>query len=86
MMSWILLIVVLLALIVIGTWVSAVIFGRGTVMETPDAATDVTEGNLRALYSGSFDDLRFDVAPRGYRQDQVDELLAAVETLLKSHP
>ena len=86
MMSWILLFVVLLALIVIGTWASAAIFGRGTVMETPDKATDVTEGNLRALHSGSFDDLRFDVAPRGYRQDQVDELLAAVEALLKSRP
>lgn len=48
-------------------------------MEAPDQAVDTNEENLRALEEGRFDDLRFDVVARGYRQDQVDALLAAVE-------
>ena len=79
MMSWILLIVVLIALVIIGTWAWGSIVGRGTVMDTPDELVDVDLENLRALDDGRFDDLRFDVVPRGYRQDQVDALIAAVE-------
>ncbi|MTD92427.1 DivIVA domain-containing protein [Corynebacterium hiratae] len=82
MMSWILLIVVLIALVIIGTWAWGTIVGRGTVMEAPDTAVDTNEENLRALEEGRFDDLRFDVVTRGYRQDQVDALLAAVERRL----
>ena len=51
-------------------------------MEAPDTAVDTNEENLRALEEGRFDDLRFDVVTRGYRQDQVDALLAAVERRL----
>ena len=82
MMSWILLIVVLISLIIIGSWAWGSIVGRGTVMDTPDEAVDVDCENLRALEEGRFDDLRFDVVPRGYRQDQVDALIAAVERRL----
>lgn len=82
MMSWILLIVVLISLIIIGSWAWGSIVGRGTVMDTPDEAGDVDCENLRALEEGRFDDLRFDVVPRGYRQDQVDALIAAVERRL----
>lgn len=86
MMSWILLIVVLIALVIIGTWAWGTIVGRGTVMEAPDTAVDTNEENLRALEEGRFDDLRFDVVTRGYRQDQVDALLAAVERRLGAEP
>ncbi|MGV0349397.1 cell division protein DivIVA [Corynebacterium guaraldiae] len=79
MMSWILLIVVLIALIIIGTWAWGSFVGRGPVMDAPDKAVDTDRENLRALEEGRFDDLRFDVVARGYRQDQVDTLLAAVE-------
>lgn len=79
MMSWILLIVVLIALIIIGTWAWGSFVGRGPVMDAPDKAVDTDRENLRALEEGRFDDLRFDVVARGYRQDQVDALLAAVE-------
>lgn len=82
MMSWILLIVVLISLIIIGSWAWGSIVGRGTVMDTPDEAVDVDAENLRALEEDRFDDLRFDVVPRGYRQDQVDALIAAVERRL----
>ena len=79
MMSWILLIVVLIALIIIGTWAWGSFVDRGPVMDAPDKAVDTDRENLRALEEGRFDDLRFDVVARGYRQDQVDALLAAVE-------
>ncbi|TRX36752.1 DivIVA domain-containing protein [Corynebacterium guaraldiae] len=79
MMSWILLIVVLIALIIIGTWAWGSFVGRGPVMGAPDKAVNTDRENLRALEEGRFDDLRFDVVARGYRQDQVDALLAAVE-------
>lgn len=86
MMSWILLIVVLIALVIIGTWAWGSLVGRGTVMEAPDKAVDTDHENLRALDEGRFEDLRFDVVARGYRQDQVDALLAAVERRMKAAP
>lgn len=55
-------------------------------MEAPDQAVDTNEENLRALEEGRFDDLRFDVVARGYRQDQVDALLAAVERRMGAAP
>ncbi|HIX79785.1 MAG TPA: DivIVA domain-containing protein [Candidatus Corynebacterium faecipullorum] len=86
MLSWILLIVVLIALVIIGTWAWGSLVGRGPVMEAPDKAVDINYENLRALDEGRFDDMRFDVVARGYRQDQVDALLAAVERRLKAAP
>lgn len=79
MLSWILLIVVLIAFIVIGTWVWGSIFGRGTVMDPPDEPQKVLENNRAAAAQGRFDDVQFEVVPRGYRQDQVDDLLAQLE-------
>ncbi|OFP62857.1 cell division protein DivIVA [Corynebacterium sp. HMSC074C01] len=83
MLSWILLIVVLIALVIIGTWAWGSLVGRGTVMEAPDKAVNTNAENLRAFEEGRFDDLRFDVVARGYRQDQVDALLAEVERRAK---
>ncbi|MBU5653679.1 DivIVA domain-containing protein [Corynebacterium aurimucosum] len=86
MLSWILLIVVLIALVIFGTWLWGTLVGRGTVMDAPDIAVSTVNENLQALDEGRFDDLRFDVVARGYRQDQVDALLAAVERRLKAAP
>ncbi|MBK4140303.1 DivIVA domain-containing protein [Corynebacterium macginleyi] len=79
MLSWIVLIVVLIAFIVIGTWVWGSIFGPGTVMDPPDEPQRVLENNRVAAAQGRFDDVHFEVVPRGYRQDQVDDLLAHLE-------
>ena len=76
MLSWIVLIVVLIAFIVIGTWLWGSIFGPGTVMDPPDEPQKVLENNRVAAAQGRFDDVQFEVVPRGYRQDQVDDLLA----------
>ncbi|WKS55629.1 DivIVA domain-containing protein [Corynebacterium accolens] len=79
MLSWIVLIVVLIAFIVIGTWLWGSIFGPGTVMDPPDEPQKVLENNRVAAAQGRFEDVQFEVVPRGYRQDQVDDLLAQLE-------
>ena len=84
MLSWILLIVVLLALVVLGTWAWGSIFGRGEVLDDLDEKRDVLANNQRALQDGNFDDIKFDVVSHGYRQSQVDALLAEVEKRYRS--
>ena len=79
MLSWIVLIVVLIAFIVIGTWLWGSIFGPGTVMDPPDEPQKVLENNRAAAAQGRFEDVQFEVVPRGYRQDQVDDRLAQRE-------
>lgn len=83
MLSWIVLIVVLIAFIVIGTWLWGSIFGPGTVMDPPDEPQKVLENNRVAAAQGRFEDVQFEVVPRGYRQDQVDDLLAQLEQELE---
>lgn len=84
MLSWIVLIVVLIAFIVIGTWLWGSIFGPGTVMDPPDEPQKVLENNRVAAAQGRFEDVQFEVVPRGYRQDQVDDLLAQLEQELEA--
>ncbi|MDO5032023.1 DivIVA domain-containing protein [Corynebacterium sp.] len=84
MLSWIVLIVVLAALVVLGTWLSGRLFGRTTVMEKPDEARNLMEDNRAALEAGHWEKIRFDVVTRGYRQDQVDDLLTALEERLRA--
>ena len=78
MLSWIMLLLVLIALTVIGTWVWGSIFGRGEVMHLSliHISEPTSEGRL--------DQVKFEVVPRGYRQDQVDDLLAQLEEQLSS--
>ena len=84
MLSWIMLLLVLIALTVIGTWVWGSIFGRGEVMYPLDEPQKVRENNRAALREGRLDQVKFEVVPRGYRQDQVDDLLAQLEEQLSS--
>lgn len=76
MLSWILLIVVLAVFTVLGIWCSAELFGRGEVLPPLDEPVSVIESNRRAVEEGRFDDIVLEVVPRGYRQDQVDALIA----------
>lgn len=78
MLSWLLLILIIAAIAVFGLWVSASIFGRGEVLPPMDAPADVIEANRIAVAEGRFDDIALEVVPRGYRQDQVDALIAAL--------
>ena len=77
MLSWIFLILILAALVVCGTWVFTYFFGGEKVMpDRPDRETDVIQHNADALRSGNLDAIAFDVVPHGYRQEQVDALIA----------
>lgn len=84
MLSWIVLIVVLIAFVVLGTWAWGAIFGRGEMLPPLDEPQAVMAKNRRALAEGDFSSIAFEVVPRGYRQDQVDDLLAALEAKLRA--
>lgn len=74
MISWLLLVIVLLALTAIGIWFWGAVFGRGEVLEPLDR--DATrEANRRAVEGGDIDDVEFEIVPRGYRPEQVDEVI-----------
>lgn len=55
--------------------VVAVAMGRGDVLGTDDARAAAPMLPERALDSADVDGIRFTVAARGYRMDQVDEVL-----------
>ncbi|GAB3696891.1 DivIVA domain-containing protein [Corynebacterium nasicanis] len=77
MISWLLLIILLLALTVLGTWFWGSVFGRGELLAPLDPA-DTREANLRAVAEGDIDAVQFEIVPRGYRPEQVDEVIAAL--------
>lgn len=76
MLSWVLLFLVIAVIAVLGVWVSASVFGRGEALPPMDEPADVIAANRAAVSAGRFDDIALEVVPRGYRQDQVDALIA----------
>ncbi|KQB86305.1 DivIVA domain-containing protein [Corynebacterium lowii] len=72
---WILLILVLCALVVVGTWAWGRIFGRAEVDAPMEESLRVQEHNAEALARGELDDVRFELVLRGYRPDQVDAVI-----------
>lgn len=78
MLSWLLLIVLLAAFVVLGIWIWGNVFGRGEVLEPLDPQQTI-EANRRAVGSGTIDDVRFDLVPRGYRPEQVDDVIAHLQ-------
>lgn len=75
MLSWLLLIVLLAAFVVLGIWFWGSVFGRGEVLEPLDPQETI-EANRHAVGSGSLDEVQFDLVPRGYRPEQVDDVIA----------
>ncbi|CAM3904210.1 DivIVA domain-containing protein [Corynebacterium frankenforstense] len=74
MLSWIFLIVVLVLLVIVGTWAAGRLLGRGE----PEPAADpqeVAAANARAVAAGDLDAVRFELVPRGYRPEQVEAVL-----------
>lgn len=69
-------IIVLAALVVTFTWMFAKLFGRGAeAMPMPDNE-EVIEYNRRVVGQGQINDIMFETVMRGYRQDQVDDVIA----------
>lgn len=44
-------------------------------------STAVAQWNLKAVESGDLDAVRFEIVPRGYRPEQVEEVLDAIARL-----
>lgn len=83
MLSWLLLIAVLLVLIVLCTWAWSATFGWFDGLGTVDEDVDVVRSNRKAVKNDKFDDLEFDVVGRGYRQDQVDDVIESLTQKLE---
>lgn len=80
MLSWILLILVLAALVAVGTWMWGTVFGRGEVLPPIGDAAVVREANRQAnrqaVADGDLGAVTFELVPRGYRPEQVDDVIA----------
>lgn len=75
MLSWLLLIALLAAFTVLGVWFWGSVFGRGELLEPLDPQ-ETLEANRRAVGAGKIDDVQFELVPRGYRPEQVDDVIA----------
>lgn len=76
MLTWLLMTIILAALIVVLTWIFAKFFGRGEQSQPMPENNDVIEHNRHAVGAGEIDDIMFETVLRGYRQDQVDDVIA----------
>ena len=76
MLSWILLILVLAALVAVGTWLWGTVFGRGEVLPPIGDPATVRDANRRAVTDGDLGAVAFELVPRGYRPEQVDDVIA----------
>ncbi|RNE48464.1 DivIVA domain-containing protein [Corynebacterium alimapuense] len=76
MLTWILLIVVLAAFVVLGTWFWGRVFGRAEVLPPIEDQQKLIENNRESIATGDLDSVRFEVVPRGYRPEQVDDVIA----------
>ena len=85
MISGLVLIVVLGALVVVGTWLWGKLIGPGPVMEAVPNPQAADQHNDAALAAGNYAALEFDVARHGYRQDQVDRVIAALSAELERY-
>ncbi|MCS5478888.1 DivIVA domain-containing protein [Corynebacterium hylobatis] len=74
MFSWLLLIIVLLALIAVGIWFWGAVFGRGEVLPPLDA-DNTRDRNEQAVAAGDLNSVQFEIVHRGYRPEQVDDVL-----------
>lgn len=83
MLSWILLIVVLAALVVLGTWFWGTVFGRGEVLEPIDDPDTLRADNRAAVSAGETEKVRFPLVTRGYRPELVDDVIAQLKDELE---
>lgn len=82
MLVWILLIVIVAAIVILGSWIFSRLSGRGEVLPPMDEPVAVIAENRDALARGDLGAIAFDIVPRGYRQDQVDDIIQALSQQL----
>ncbi|NLF90665.1 MAG: DivIVA domain-containing protein [Corynebacterium marinum] len=82
MFSWVLLVIVLAAFVVLGVWFWGSVFGRGEVL--PPLDPDETRRlNQQAVGARDLDSVQFELVYRGYRPEQVDDVIGRLSEQLK---
>lgn len=79
MLSWLFLIIILIAFIIVGTWAFGALFGQEPFVENRDQVHDPIAENRAVLARGDVDEVAFDVVTQGYRQDQVDDVISILQ-------
>lgn len=83
MFTWLMLILVLIALTILGAWFWGSVFGRGEALAPMDEPENVIRDNRALIREGEVDDVRFEMVTRGYRPDQVDDAIATLQRELE---
>lgn len=84
MLTWLMYIVGLAAVVAVLTVVFGKAFGRGEVMPPIVDNVSLQQLNSEAVARADYDAICFDTVVRGYRQDQVDAVIAALTAEIKS--
>ncbi|CAB0859436.1 hypothetical protein FRC0360_00967 [Corynebacterium diphtheriae] len=79
MLWWIVFLLVMMVAVVVLTFGFGSVFGRGDGVVLPEV-DQLMVSNERAVRRGRVDDVRFDSALWGYNQQQVDQVIAALES------
>lgn len=74
MFSWLLLIILLLAFTAVGIFFWGSVFGRGEVLPPLDP-DGTSQANRQAVDTGDTGAVRFEIVHRGYRPEQVDDVI-----------
>lgn len=77
-------IIVLAALVVLFTFFFAVAFGRGEETMPLPSNIEIVEYNQAKVDRGEIDEVIFDTVLRGYRQDQVDDVIEELSRQIDS--
>ncbi|QGU04273.1 hypothetical protein [Corynebacterium comes] len=82
MFSWLLLVILLIAFVAIGIVFWGSVFGRGEVLPPLDP-DETLRANRVAVGTGNLDAVQFELVYRGYRPEQVDDVIAHLSAELK---
>lgn len=81
MFSWLLLLLVLAVFVVLGVWFWGGVFGRGEVLPPLDP-DETLAANRRSVDAGDLDSVQFELVHRGYRPEQVDDVIGRLSARL----
>lgn len=79
MVVWLMIIVSLVVVVALLTLIFGKALGRGEVMPPLVDNLSLQELNREAIAAQRYDSITFDTVVRGYRQDQVDAVIAQLE-------